>query len=293
LVFLKIKSKLNKVLIMKIVHTIEDLRAEVLAWRQAGETVGLVPTMGALHNGHMSLVRMSRAKTMRTCVTLFINPKQFGVNEDLNIYPRDKKGDVTKLKEEGVDLLFQPSPEVMYPKGFSTSVSIKGLGDVLEGKARPGFFKGVAIVVTKLLMQSLPDIAFFGEKDFQQLLVIRRLTCDLDIPVRIEAAPIVRDRDGLALSSRNNYLSPSERTIAPILHGTISQVAEQVGRGAALSDQTNWGREQLLQAGFSFVDYLSIRETDTFIEAKNILRPARVLVAALLGKTRLIDNVLI
>jgi pantoate--beta-alanine ligase len=278
---------------MKIVHTIEDLRAEVFVWRQAGETVGLVPTMGALHNGHLSLVRMSRAKTIRTCVTLFINPKQFSVNEDLNIYPRDKKGDVRKLREEGVDLLFQPSLEVMYPKGFSTSISIEGLGDVLEGEARPGFFNGVATVVTKLLMQSLPDVAFFGEKDFQQLLVIKRLTSDLDLPVQIEAVPIVRDHDGLALSSRNNYLSPDERTIAPVLYGTISQVAEQVGRGAALSDQTNWGREQLLQAGFSFVDYLSIRETETFSEAKDISTPARVLVAALLGKTRLIDNVLI
>jgi pantoate--beta-alanine ligase len=278
---------------MKIVYTIEDLRAEVLVWRQSGETIGLVPTMGALHDGHMSLVRLSRDKTLRTCVTLFINPKQFGANEDFNIYPHDEKNDIKKLKEEGVDLLFQPSPLIMYPQGFSTSVKVDGLGEVLEGKVRPSFFKGVATVVTKLLIQSLPDIAFFGEKDFQQLLVIKCLTRDLDLPVKIESAPIVRAEDGLALSSRNNYLSPSERAIAPILYGTISQVAEQIGRGASLKDQVNWGRDQLLQAGFSSVDYLSIRETETFAEAKDISCPARVLVAALLGKTRLIDNVLI
>tara|TARA_B100001142_G_scaffold318756_1_gene361295 strand:+ start:872 stop:1708 length:837 start_codon:yes stop_codon:yes gene_type:complete len=278
---------------MKIVHTIEDLRTELLIWRQAGETIGLVPTMGALHDGHMSLVSLSREKTQRTCVTLFINPKQFGENEDFNTYPRNKKDDAKKLKSAGVDILFQPDSRVMYPQNFSTSVSVKGLGDVLEGQARPGFFIGVATVVTKLLIQSLPNIAFFGEKDFQQLLVIKRLTRDLNIPVEIEAGPIIRENDGLALSSRNTYLSPNERIIAPILYGTISQIAEQVSRGAALSDQVNWGRSQLLQAGFTFVDYLSIRETETFSEAKDISRPARVLVAAFLGKTRLIDNVLI
>ena len=278
---------------VKIVHTIEDLRAEIGSWRQAGETVGLVPTMGALHDGHLSLVRLSRVKTMRTCVTLFVNPKQFGLNDDLNMYPSDEEGDVSQLTDEGVDLLFQPAPDVMYPPGFSTSVSVEDLGNSLEGKFRPGFFNGVATVVTKLLIQSLPDIAIFGEKDFQQLLVIKRLSRDLDIPVQIESAPIVREEDGLALSSRNFYLSSSERAIAPILHGTISQVAEQVGRGAAPSDQADWGRGQLIQAGFSFVDYLTVRDAETFEEVKDISRPARVLVAAKLGRTRLIDNVVI
>ena len=276
---------------MRIVHTIKDLRAEIGSWRRASETVGLVSTMGALHDGHLSLVRLSRVKTMRTCVTLFVNPKQFGSNDDLKTYPRDEEGDARKLTDEGVDLLFQPAPDVMFPSSFSTSVRVKGLGDVLEGKSRPGFFNGVATVVTKLLMQSLPNIAIFGEKDYQQLLVIKRLTRDLDIPVRIESSPIVRDGDGLALSSRNTYLSSSERTIAPILHGTIFQVAEQVGRGAAPNDQADWGRDQLLQAGFSCVDYLTIRDAETFEEVKDLSRPARVLVAATLGGTRLIDNV--
>jgi pantoate--beta-alanine ligase len=278
---------------IRIIHTIEDLRAEIGAWRQAGESVGLVPTMGALHEGHLSLVRLSCAKTLRTCVTSFVNPKQFGSNEDLNVYPRDEDGDARKLTDEGVDLLFRPSLDEIYPPGFSTSVSVGGLGDILEGKFRPGFFNGVATVVTKLLLQSLPDIAIFGEKDFQQLMIIKRLTCDLNIPVCIEAVPIVREEDGLALSSRNVYLSPRERAIAPILHGTVVQVAEQVGLGASPKEQIDWGRDQLRQAGFSIVDYLTIRDAETFEEAKDLSRPVRVLVAAILGRTRLIDNVVV
>lgn len=276
---------------IRSVHTIKDLRAEIRAWRQAGEKVGLVPTMGALHEGHLSLVRHARAKTMRTCVTLFVNPTQFGPNEDLDTYPRDEAGDALRLAEEGVDLLFQPGPDEIYPSGFATSVQVEGLGDILEGKHRPGFFTGVATVVTKLLVQSLPDIAVFGEKDFQQLLVIRRLTRDLDIPVRIEAAPIVRESDGLALSSRNAFLTSDERAIAPVLHGTISQVAEHAGRGAALGEQAEWGRDQLLRAGFAYVDYLSVRDAETLDEVVDASRPARVLAAATLGTTRLIDNV--
>ena len=278
---------------IRIIHTIEDLRAEIGAWRQAGESVGLVPTMGALHEGHLSLVRLSCAKTLRTCVTSFVNPKQFGSNEDLNVYPRDEDGDARKLTDEGVDLLFRPSLDEIYPPGFSTSVSVGGLGDILEGKFRPGFFNGVATVVTKLLLLSLPDIAIFGEKDFQQLMIIKRLTCDLNIPVCIEAVPIVREEDGLALSSRNVYLSPRERAIAPILHGTVVQVAEQVGLGASPKEQIDWGRDQLRQAGFSIVDYLTIRDAETFEEAKDLSRPVRVLVAAILGGTRLIDNVVV
>lgn len=276
---------------IRTVHTIEDLRAEIGAWRRAGETVGLVPTMGALHEGHLSLVRLSRGKTMRTCVTLFVNPAQFGPNEDLDTYPRDEAGDAARLSEEGVDLLFQPGLGEIYPSGFATRVQVESLGDILEGEHRPGFFTGVATVVTKLLVQSLPDIAVFGEKDFQQLQVIKRLTRDLDIPVRIEAGPIVREADGLALSSRNAYLTPDERAIAPVLHGTISQVAEHVGRGAAPGEQAGWGRDQLLRAGFASVDYLDVRDAETLDAVANASRPARVLAAATLGTTRLIDNV--
>ena len=247
--------------------------------------------MGALHEGHLSLVRHARAKTMRTCVTVFVNPTQFGPNEDLDTYPRDEAGDAAQLTEEGVDLLFQPNPDEVYPPGFATSVQVEGLGDILEGEHRPGFFTGVATVVAKLLVQSLPDIAVFGEKDYQQLLVIKRLTRDLDIPVRIEAAPIVREDDGLALSSRNAYLTPEERAIATALHGTISQVAENVRRGAQPGEQAEWGREQLLRAGFASVDYLTVRDAETLEDVTDASRPARVLAAATLGTTRLIDNV--
>jgi pantoate--beta-alanine ligase len=273
------------------VTTIPELRAALKAWRQQGETIGLVPTMGALHEGHLSLVRHSRAKTMRTCVTLFVNPKQFGPAEDLDSYPRDEADDMAKLDAEGADLLFQPDPEEVYPAGFATSVHVGGLGDILEGEYRPGFFTGVATVVTKLLVQALPDIAVFGEKDYQQSLVIRRLTRDLDIPVRIEAVPIVREDDGLALSSRNAYLNGSDRQIAPVLFGTLSQVAENVGRGADVEEQAQWGFDQLLRAGFASVDYLSVRDAETLDAVSDASRPARVLAAATLGTTRLIDNV--
>ncbi len=273
------------------VTTIPELRAALKAWRQQGETIGLVPTMGALHEGHLSLVRHSRAKTMRTCVTLFVNPKQFGPAEDLDSYPRDEADDMAKLDAVGADLLFQPGPEEVYPAGFATSVHVGGLGDILEGEYRPGFFTGVATVVTKLLVQALPDIAVFGEKDYQQSLVIRRLTRDLDIPVRIEAVSIVREDDGLALSSRNAYLNGSDRQIAPVLFGTLSQVAENVGRGADVEEQAQWGFDQLLRAGFASVDYLSVRDAETLDAVSDASRPARVLAAATLGTTRLIDNV--
>ncbi|MBT3306841.1 MAG: pantoate--beta-alanine ligase [Alphaproteobacteria bacterium] len=276
---------------LKTVHTIEDLRAEIRAWRQAGETVGLVPTMGALHDGHLSLVRVARAKCMRTCATLFVNPKQFGPSEDLDTYPRNEAGDADRLAAEGVDLLFQPGPDEVYPPGFTTTVHVEGLGDILEGEHRPGFFTGVATVVTKLLLQSLPDVAVFGEKDYQQVLVIRRLARDLDIPVRIEGAPIVRESDGLAMSSRNAYLNADERAIATALFGTISQIAENVGRGAAPVEQADWGADQLLRAGFATVDYLTVRDAETLVAVDDASRPARVLAAAKLGQTRLIDNV--
>ena len=276
---------------LKTVTTIPDLRDSIKGWRQAGETVGLVPTMGGLHEGHLALVRHSRAKTMRTCATLFVNPKQFGPNEDFDQYPRNEAEDVAKLEAEGCDLLFQPSGGEVYPPGHATQVQVGELGDILEGEFRPGFFTGVATVVTKLLLQALPDIAVFGEKDYQQLLVIRRMTRDLDIPVRIEAVPTVREADGLALSSRNAFLTEKEREIAPVLHGTLSQVAENVGRGGAATEQAEWGRRQLERAGFEKVDYLSVRDAETLEEVSGASRPARVLAAAWLGRARLIDNV--
>ncbi|MFQ5765261.1 MAG: pantoate--beta-alanine ligase [Rhodospirillales bacterium] len=271
--------------------TIPDLRERVDAWRRAGETVGLVPTMGALHEGHLALIRHSRAKAMRTCVTLFVNPTQFGEGEDFASYPRDEAEDMARLEAERADLLFLPSADEIYPPGHATRVRVDGLGDILEGEFRPGFFEGVATVVTKLLLQALPDLAVFGEKDYQQFRVITRMTRDLDIPVRIEAVATVREPDGLALSSRNAYLTADERTIAPVLFGTISQVAETVARGAPPDEQAAWGKEQLDRAGFGKIDYLTVRDAETLEPVADASRPARVLAAAWLGQARLIDNV--
>ena len=276
---------------MKTVTSISDLRAAIKAWRRTGETVGLVPTMGALHDGHLALIRFARAKTLRTCATLFVNPTQFGPNEDFAAYPRTEAEDAAILTAEKVDLLFKPSTAEIYPPGHVTKVRVEGLGDILEGEFRPGFFVGVATVVTKLFMQAQPDLAVFGEKDYQQLQVIRRLTADLDIPVRVESVPTVRDKDGLALSSRNAYLSPAERRIASALYGTIGQVAENVGRGADPKAQAEWGRGQLERAGFAKIDYLTVRDARTLEPVADASQPARVLAAAWLGKTRLIDNV--
>ncbi len=276
---------------LQTVTTIEELRHTIEAWRRAGETVGLVPTMGALHEGHLALVRHSRAKATRTCATLFVNPAQFGEGEDFDVYPRGEAEDAAKLEKEGVELLFKPEAGEIYPPGFATQVRVEGLGDILEGEFRPGFFTGVATVVTKLLMQALPDFAVFGEKDFQQLQVIRRLTRDLDIPVGIEAVPTVREADGLALASRNAYLTEAERKIAPVLFGTISQVAENVARGAGGAEQAAWGERQLALGGFTKIDYLSVRDAETLDPVADASNPARVLAAAWLGKTRLIDNV--
>ncbi len=276
---------------IETVKTIADLRRRLDEWRARGETIGLVPTMGALHEGHLSLVRVAKAKAGRTVATLFVNPAQFGEGEDFAEYPRDTDDDAQMLENEGCDLLFRPEAEEIYPPGHATKVTVEGLGDILEGEFRPGFFTGIATVVTKLLVQALPDFAVFGEKDYQQLLVIRRLTRDLDIPVAIEAAPTVREDDGLALASRNAYLTSDEREIAPALFGTLSQVAENVGRGVDTKEQAAWGLDQLERAGFGKIDYFTVRDAETLEPAAGASRPARVLAAAWLGKARLIDNV--
>ena len=273
------------------VRTVSDLRARIAAWRAEGLRVGLVPTMGALHDGHISLVKNSVKDCDKTVVTLFVNPAQFGEGEDFGVYPRNEERDAEMVQAEGADLLFAPGVEEVYPEGHSTKVHVGGLGDVLEGEFRPGFFTGVATVVTKLLLQSLPDEAYFGEKDYQQLQVIKKLIRDLDIPVTATGVKTVREADGLALSSRNAYLTPEERAQAPILHGTIAQVAEQVGRGENPRDLEAWAKGQLERGGFWQVDYVTVRDAATLDEAADASRPARVLAAAWLGKARLIDNV--
>jgi pantoate--beta-alanine ligase len=273
------------------VRTVAELRETVASWRRAGERVALVPTMGALHDGHMALVGAARAAARRVIVSLFVNPTQFGPAEDFGSYPRDEAADAAKLRSAAVDLLFAPTVDEMYPSGFATTVTVAGLGDGLCGPHRPGHFAGVASVVTKLLLQSLPDVAFFGEKDYQQLQVIRRCARDLDVPVRIAGVPTVREADGLALSSRNVYLSPEQRRAAPVLASVLGAIAERLQRHPdAVAGEIAQGLRTLADAGFAPIDYLAVVDAETLQPVARIAGPARVLAAAHLGRTRLIDN---
>jgi pantoate--beta-alanine ligase len=271
-------------------RTVADLRAHVAPWRKAGKSIALVPTMGALHAGHLSLVTLAKSKADRVVVSIFVNPIQFGPREDFSTYPRDEAGDIEKLRAAGADLVFAPNTAEMYPAGFSTKVSIGDLTEDLCGANRPNHFDGVATVVTKLLLQCAPDMAIFGEKDYQQLLVIKHLVRDLNVPVEILGGDIVREKDGLALSSRNAYLSPAERKTAPLLHQTISEVAAALARGEGADAACVAGRFKLEAAGFR-VDYIAVRDPDTLKPLSGPVKHARVLAAAYLGKTRLIDNV--
>ena len=273
------------------VETVTALREMVGRWRKAGERIALVPTMGALHAGHRALVRLGREAAGRVIVSIFVNPKQFGPNEDFSRYPRTLEADLAALAEEGADAAFLPSVAEMYGEGFATEVVVRGLSEPLEGAHRPGHFTGVATVVTKLLIQSLPDVAVFGEKDYQQLVIVRRLVADLDLPVTVLPCPIVREADGLALSSRNVYLSPAARRIAPRLYATLCRLKAAAEAGAApLARLEADGRQALLQAGFEAVDYLTFRDAETLAPVSDLARPARLLATARLEGVRLLDN---
>ncbi len=278
---------------METVRTVAELRTRVGGWRRAGERVGLCPTMGALHEGHLSLLARAREAAPRLVATIFVNPTQFGPGEDFAAYPRDEARDAAMLARAGCDLLFAPPPAEMYPPGFATEVRVRGLTDVLCGATRPGHFDGVAQVVTKLLNQAQADVAVFGEKDWQQLAVIRRLARDLDIPTEILGAPTLRESDGLAMSSRNRYLSPAEREIAPALARALREAAEAIAAGAAPGPACAAARDRVLAAGFASVDYLEARHGEdlSLVEAAPPARPARVFAAARLGRARLIDNI--
>ncbi|MAZ32577.1 MAG: pantoate--beta-alanine ligase [Thalassospira sp.] len=277
---------------LKTVHSVAELRAVIAQWRSEGLRVGLVPTMGALHAGHISLTEHIRNHADRVVVSIFVNPTQFGPNEDFGAYPRTLPDDQKMLDAAGVELCFAPSVEEMYPEGFATRVSVDGsLTNVLCGAARPGHFDGVAQIVTKLLLQTLPDCAIFGQKDYQQLMVIRRFSTDLNIPVEIIGAPILREEDGLAMSSRNRYLTPDERAVAPTLNRVLSEIVKAAASGAEIGPLLTRGREDILRAGFSPIDYLEIRDANTLeLVTKRVTGPSRVFVAAHLGKARLIDN---
>lgn len=276
---------------MQIIRDPDGLAARIRAWRQAGETVGVVPTMGALHGGHLSLARAARADGGRVIATLFVNPMQFDNPADLAKYPRTEDSDRALLEPEGVDVLFMPDAATIYPPGFATKVIVKGLPDVLCGAHRPGHFDGVATVVTKLLMLTRADRAYFGEKDWQQLQIIRRMASDLNIPCRIIGCPTLREADGLAMSSRNRRLTAGDRTRAPALHRAMAEAAGAIGAGTSVAAALAGARAATLAAGFERIDYLELRSGEG-LEALDHADPgARIFAAAWIGGIRLIDNI--
>lgn len=276
---------------VQVARTEPVLAETVRHWRRQSARVGMVPTMGALHAGHRALIDAARRSCDRVVVSLFVNPTQFGPSEDFADYPRRELEDLAVLSDAGADLAWIPSTEVMYPPGFDTVVRAGALGRPLEGEHRPGFFDGVATVVAKLLIQVLPDRAFFGEKDYQQLLVVTRMAADLGLPTEIVPVPTVREADGLAMSSRNVYLDPEARAAAPVLYRTMARMAARLADGASTPEiECAWGVEQLAAAGFDKVDYLEVRDPVTLEPVDRPSVPGRVLAAAWLKGTRLIDN---
>lgn len=272
---------------MQIIRSIAELRT---ARRGLEGTLALVPTMGALHEGHLTLVREGRARATQVAATIFVNPLQFGPNEDLSRYPRQEEQDLQLLEREGCDLVWLPTPGQLYPPGFATTVTVAGVSERWDGEARPGHFAGVATVVAKLLIACAPDVALFGEKDFQQLAVIRRMVGDLGLPVKIVGVPTVRDADGLALSSRNAYLSPEQRRQALALPRALEQAAEQIGAGQPVATALAEAKAALIDNGFTRIDYVALVDGDSLEPLEIPCRNMRLLAAATLGATRLIDN---
>jgi pantoate--beta-alanine ligase len=276
---------------LPVVRTTRELRWAVQRWRRRGHSVGLVPTMGSLHEGHVSLVQLARKNAKRTVVSIFVNPTQFGPNEDFSAYPRDEQGDWLTLAGAKADLIFMPAISEIYPDDFSTRVEVIGITSALEGASRPRHFAGVTTVISKLFLQCLPDVAVFGEKDYQQLLVIRQLVKDLAMPIEILGAPTVREPDGLAMSSRNMYLDPAARATAPRFHAVLDELSRDLSTGRPIHEAVYLGRDWLEGAGFK-VDYLEVRDAANLMPVgQNVVVPARILGAVYLGHTRLIDNV--
>ena len=273
------------------IRTIRELRSRVGAWRKDAFSIGMVPTMGALHRGHLALIETAQKQCDRVIVTLFVNPTQFAPTEDLSAYPRDEEADRQKLAALGVDVLFAPSTVEMYPDGFELKVTIGGPSAGLETDFRPNHFAGVATIVAKLLTAGLPDRAYFGEKDYQQLLVVKKLVRDLNLPTEIVGCPTMREADGLAMSSRNGYLNAEQRSRAPALYAALQDIAKRIRGGGDSLSALAAGRTSLANAGFS-VDYLELRNADTLAPISDAKAGSvRLLVAAKLGKTRLIDNI--
>ncbi|GGA50857.1 pantoate--beta-alanine ligase [Sphingomonas psychrolutea] len=274
---------------MQTIRTLEALRSGIADFRESGAEIALVPTMGALHVGHIALIEAAKRPGRKVVASIFVNPKQFGANEDLSRYPRKETADLAMLKAAGCDLVWLPPVEAMYPDGFATNISVSGVSDGLDGAARPGHFDGVATVVAKLFNQVRPDLALFGEKDFQQLAVIRRMVADLDFGIEIQGVPTQRDDDGLALSSRNVYLDDAQRGAAVALPRALGVAAKAIARGDDPDAALGTAREALTTAGFT-VDYVALVDAETLAPARDSARERRLLAAAKLGPTRLIDN---
>lgn len=275
-----------------VARTLPALRNAVNALRAGGRSVALVPTMGALHAGHLALVRLAKKRADKVIVSIFVNPAQFGPTEDFSRYPRTWDADLAALAKEKVDLVWAPTPQVMYPHGFATRLSPEGPALAgLEDKFRPHFFGGVATVVSKLFLQCRPDVAIFGQKDYQQLKVVTRMARDLDLPVRIVGAPTLRERDGLALSSRNVYLSAEERAAAPVLFAALNECADAIRSGSRIAAALTAARARIKRARFA-IDYVEARHAETLAPVRSQQDgPIRLLVAAKIGTTRLIDNI--
>lgn len=265
--------------------------AALLAWREAGQTIALVPTMGALHAGHLALIDAAKAKADRVVASIFVNPLQFGPNEDLDRYPRQEVEDAELLQQRGCDLLWMPTADQLYPPGFSTTVSVSGVSEKWDGAARPGHFAGVATVVAKLFTAVRPDLAFFGEKDFQQLAVIRRMEADLGLGIDVRGVATVRDADGLALSSRNAYLTQDERARALALPQSLERAREAILGGEPVEAVLDEARRTLTEAGFGRIDYLALVDAATLEPLDSPAGEMRLIAAAFMGTTRLIDNI--
>jgi pantoate--beta-alanine ligase len=275
----------------RILRDVAALREVVAGWKAAGEAVGVVPTMGALHDGHLSLVRAAKQDCARVIVTIFVNPKQFNNPDDLLKYPRTEAEDAALLAPLGVDVIFAPPPEEVYPEGFATMVSVAGISGPLEGAHRPGHFDGVATVVAKLFGMTQADCAYFGQKDWQQLQVVQRLAADLNLAVKVTGCETIREADGLAMSSRNARLSAEARAKAPALHAAMQRAAAGIRGGALVSTAMKAARAEVLAAGFDEVEYIELRSAAMLERVSTLKAPARMLAAAMIGGVRLIDNI--
>ena len=274
-----------------IVRTVADLRRLVRGWKAAGEMVGVVPTMGALHDGHLSLARAARRECDRVITTIFVNPKQFNNPDDLKKYPRTEEADAALLATVPVDIIFAPTPDEVYPGGYGTTVTVAGVSEPLEGRMRPGHFDGVATVVTKLLGMTMADRGYFGQKDWQQLQVVLKLVADLNLPVHVVGCETIRDPDGVAMSSRNVRLDAASRAKAPVLYAAITAAADDIRAGQSDRMAIREAAEKMRAAGFERVEYIELRDAGTLLPSDDPARPRRMLAAAWIGGVRLIDNI--